>query len=154
MATGQTILSLASIVLLAIVTMSIRQMYVQSVHNTVDTQETADALNFGRDIAEDLHSYAFMFDQIDNSVYAGMAANLNDLTEEEFTEGENSKYLKFESQIDGILYATVELFGVEELIHGQMGRRAVIRIYKEERNNDNRMVAEYVTAISDLTPNE
>lgn len=136
MATGQTILTLASIVLLAIITMSIRSMYVQSVHTTVGSQETADALNFGRDIAEDLHSYAFRYDQLD-----GAYGNLNDVTDED------SRIL-FESQIDGTLYATVELASEEELIHGQLGRRATIRIYKEETEDEFRMMAEYITAIS------
>ena len=138
MATGQTILSLASIVLLAIVTMSIRQMYVQSVHNTVGTQETADALNFGRDVAEDIHSYAFMYDQLEAAY-----GNLNDVTD-------SATRLMFESQIEGTLYATVELASEEELIHGQLGRRATIRIYKEEKEDDFRKLAEYKTAVSPL----
>ena len=141
MATGQTILTLASIVLLAIITMSIRSMYTQSVHQTVGSQETADALNLGRDIAETLHSYSFRYDQLDSDF-----GGLNDVTDE------NSR-IEFESQIEGTLYATVELSAEEVLIHDQLGRRATIRIYKEEREGDFRMKAEYTTAILDLFNN-
>jgi len=141
MATGQTILTLASIVLLSIITMSIRSMYVQSVNQTVSSQETADALNFGRDIAETLHSYAFRYDQLDSDF-----GSFNDVTDE------NSR-IEFESQIEGILYATVELFSEEELIQDQLGRRATIRIYKEKNEGDFRLEAEYRTVITNLSIN-
>ena len=141
MATGQTILTLASIVLLAIITMSIRSMYVQSVNHTVGSQETADALNFGRDISEELHSYAFNYDQLDAAF-----GSYNDVTDE------NSR-IEFESQIEGMLYATVELSAEEELIHDQLGRRATIRIYQEEREGEFTLKAEYTTAIANLFNN-
>jgi hypothetical protein len=54
MSTGQIFLTLSSLVLLAIISLNIREMYVQSVNNTVDAQVTNDAINFGRDISEQL----------------------------------------------------------------------------------------------------
>lgn len=137
MATGQTLLALASIVLLSIITMSIRQMYVQSVNTTVESQEMADALNFGRDIADELQSFAYRYDDLNERF-----GDLNDVT------NEDSRW-EFESQIDKKYYATVDLSLEQPLKHGQTGRMATIIIYEEE-NGDYKMIAEYATAIAPL----
>lgn len=137
MATGQTLLALASIVLLSIITMSIRSMYVQSVHTTVESQEMADALNFGRDIADELQSFAYRYSELDATF-----GDLNDVTDVD------SRW-EFESQIGKKYYATVDLSTEQPLKHGQLGRMATIIIYEED-NGDYEMIAEYATAIAPL----
>jgi len=141
MATGQTLLTLASIVLLAIISMSIRSMYTQSMYNTVDSQITSDALNFGRDLAEEIHSYSL------NGQYSDLPAifsSWNDITDEEARR-------EFTPQVGVTLYAT---FDVEENIllnHGQMGHLVTIFIYEEEREDVYREIAQYVTTVVDLS---
>lgn len=138
MATGQTLLALASIVLLSIITMSIRQMYVQSVNTTVESQEMSDALNFGRDIAEEVQLYAFRYDDLDSRF-----GHLDD-------ETDPARRWTFESQIEKVYHATVELSSEQTLKHGQLGRIATIKIFEEEREDEYKMVAEYNTAVSRL----
>jgi len=140
MATGQTILTLASIVLLAIITMSIRQTYVQSVHNSVDAQYTSDAVNFGRTLSERLQSYSSdpnLYNELDNDFGA-----FND-------ETDPGARLEFISPAGETLYATIDLSAETNLLYDQTGRRAVIRIYEEE-NDSYRKKSEYVTIIVNL----
>jgi hypothetical protein len=138
MAAGQTFLTLASIVLLAIISISIRSMYMQSVNNTVDSQLTSDALNLGRDLAEELHSFAFRYDQLDAEY-----GNMNDIT------NPNTR-IEFTPQIGVTFYATIELSAEQTLIHNQQGRIATIRIFEEVRNEEFVELAEYVTSVSNL----
>ncbi|TVP98972.1 MAG: hypothetical protein EA359_17635 [Balneolaceae bacterium] len=138
MATGQTLLTLASIVLLGIISMSVRSMYVQSVNNTVGTQVTSDALNFGRDMAEEIHSFAFNYDQLD-AVYGQFNDVTNPATRIEFTP-----------QVGRTLYATIQLSSEQVLKHGQMGRSVNIRVFEEEREDEFTLVAEYITAVLPL----
>lgn len=112
-------------------------MYVQSVNTTVESQEMADALNFGRDIADELQSFAYRYDDLNERF-----GDLNDVT------NEDSRW-EFESQIDKKYYATVDLSLEQPLKHGQTGRMATIIIYEEE-NGDYKMIAEYATAIAPL----
>ncbi len=138
MATGQTLMTLASIILLGIISMSVRSMYVQSVNNTIDSQVTSDALNFGRDIAEEIHSFAFAYDQLD-AVYGQM----NDVTN-------NEARIEFTSPAGLTLYTTIELSAEQELKHNQLGRQVTIRVFEQERENDFRQIAEYLTAVLPL----
>ena len=141
MATGQTLLTLASIVLLAIISMSIRSMYTQSVHNTVDSQLTSDALNFGRDLSEEIHSYAFRYTELD-----GVYGSKNDVTHP------NTR-IEFTPQVGVTFYATIELSAEQELKHGQDGRIVTIHIFEEQREDEFEQVAEYVTTVFNLNPN-
>lgn len=143
MATGQTILTLASIVLLAIISMSIRQMYIQSVHNTVDSQVTSDALNFGRDLIEEVHSFAFRYDQLDT--HFGQFNNVEDPSHRRGTEDDTADY-----QVVKPLFATIEVGAEEVLEHGQNGRIVTIRIFEEDRDDEFVQIAEYVTSVLNL----
>ena len=137
MATGQTLLTLFSLVLLAIVSIGIKQMYVESVHNTIDAQVTSDALNFGRDLAEELHSYSMRYDQLDNQFGTFTDVN-NPATRIEYTSSVGETY-----------YATIELSEQMLLPHEEIGRQAKIKLY-EAVGSEYRLIAEYVTAIAAL----
>ena len=137
MSTGQVLLSLGAIVLLAIVTIGVQQLFVQSVQETVGSQKTADAVNYGRDLSERLYSYAFRYDQLEQDW-----GNLDEVTDP-------NRRLEFESQIGEIYYATVELSQEQELAHGQQGKKATITIY-EEVNGNYELKSKYVVSITDL----
>lgn len=139
MATGQTLLTLAAIVLLSIITMSIRQMHLQSVTTSIDSQVTNDALNFGRDLAEEIYSYSYRYDELDTRF--GGYTDVSD----------PAKRITFNSQVDIIYHATIELSSEKELQYSQIGRTATIKIYQEEKTGDFKMIAEYVTAIISLS---
>jgi hypothetical protein len=137
MSTGQIFLTLAALVLLAIISLNIRQMYVQSVNNTVDAQMTGDAINFGRDISEQLQSYSLRYDSLD--------AHFGDMDD----ETDPDRRLSHVSTVGEQFYATVELSSEQTLAHGQTGRLATIRIFEEMPDNLE-MKARYVTAITRL----
>jgi hypothetical protein len=137
MSTGQIFLTLAAIVLLAVVSMNIRQMYVQSVGNTVDAQMTGDAINFGRDISEQLQSYSLRYDSLDAHF-----GDMDDATNPD-------KRISHTSTVGEQFYATVELSGEQTLAHGQTGRLATVRIF-EQMPDSIRLKARYVTAITRL----
>jgi hypothetical protein len=139
MSTGQVLLTLAAVVLLAYISLNIQRMYVQSVNNTIDSQYTSDALNFGRDLSDRIQSYAFNYDQLMNDF-----EGLDDVTDS------NSR-LEFTTQIGEIFFATVSISDETELIHEQTGRKATIRVYEyHEPSNEYRLQAEYVTAIAEM----
>lgn len=152
-------LALASIVLLSIITMSIRQMYVQSVNTTVESQEMSDALNYGRDIAEEIQSFAFAFEDM-----ATMEAQLNSMPgfyqssstvlNEKHSTANNLWIFKRqeETQIGEQYFATVEMpTSMQSLTsHNQQGVIAVIRIFQEIEENEFEKIAEYSTAVLPL----
>ena len=137
MSTGQIFLTLASLVLLGIIAMNIQQMYVQSVNRTVDNQMTNDAINFGRDISEELQSYSFRYDSLD--------AHFGDLDD----ETDPDRRLSHVSTVGEQFYATVDLSNEQTLAHGQTGRMATIRVF-EEMTDSLQLKARYVTAVARL----
>ncbi len=141
MATGQTLLTLTSIVLLAIISLNIGNMYVQSVQVTVDTQHSSDALNYGRDLGERIQSYVFNYGEFENSRYA----SLNDIYDPAARDSTISPANK-------IFYATTEIGSEEVLLYGMEGRIVNIRIYERctVQENEFNFIVEYSTAITDL----
>lgn len=137
MSTGQVFLTLASLILLGYITLSIQQMYVSSVETTVDMQMTNDAVNFGRSLSEEVQSYAYKYDQLD--------AQLGGLDDETDPNSRRSDT----SQIGEIFHATIELSNEIELDHGQNGRWATIRVY-EEQEDALEFKAEMVTGVVNL----
>lgn len=137
MSTGQVLLTLGAIVLLAIVSIGVQQLFVQSVYETVGTQKSADAVNYGRDLSERLYSYAFKYDMLDADW-----GSYDDVTDP-------TRRLEFTSQIGEVYYATVELSAEQEIAHGQSGRLATVTVY-EEVDNDFELRAQYVTSITPL----
>ena len=135
MATGQTIITIGAIILFAIMAMNVQQIYVESVGNRVEYQSTNDALSIGWDLAEELQSYAFQYDNLDQE-YGG----LNDLNDP-------LSRLEVHSQIDELFYVTIELSMEKLMIHNQMGRTATIRVH---RSSDLSLQSEYVTAVVQL----
>lgn len=134
MAAGQTILTLSAIVLLYIISMNIRQIYVRSTENTVDSQIEVNALNFGRDLSERIQSYTFNYDQLVNDYYG-----LDDVTVP-------SSRISHTTSTGETLYATFDISDHEPLIHGQNGRTVTITIFIKE-NNQYRRKAEYTTIV-------
>lgn len=134
MSTSQTLLSVGAVILLSIVSLSIGRMYVQSVNNSVDAQHTNDALNLGRDLSEEIQSYAFKYDELEADF-----GDLNDVTNP-------FRRRTYPSEAGELFYVTYELDGEEELVHGQSGRIVTIRIFAEQ-NSQFRKKAEYVTAV-------
>ncbi len=148
MGTGQTLLALAAIVLLSIVTMSIRQMYVQSVNNTVDSQHTADALNFGRDISERIHTFSTRYIEFENEY--------GDCNADTFNLEDIDNKCKFEmNSIAGEDYiGTLFVEAESDIDIGtaiQKGRVITIRIFSE-RDEVSTFRAEYKTILANLTP--
>ena len=135
MATGQTIITIGAIILFAIMAMNVQQIYVESVGNRVEYQSTSDALSIGWDLAEELQSYAFQYNNLDQE-YGG----LNDLNDP-------LSRLEVRSQIDELYYVTIELSMEKLMIHNQMGRTATIRVH---RSSDLSLQSEYVTAVVQL----
>jgi uncharacterized protein (UPF0333 family) len=139
MSTGQTLLTLAAIVLLSIIVLQIGAMHVEAVNTTVETQETNDAINIAEDVIETLQSYTYNYDEIMEE-YGG----LDDVSDE-------NKRLQITSEIGEVYYITVELSSEETIQHGQTGRRATVQIYEEsETGDDYDMLAELRTAILPL----
>jgi hypothetical protein len=137
MSTGQVFLTLASLVLLGIISLNIHQMYVSSVETTVDMQMTSDAVNFGRDLSEEVQSYSYKYSQLD--------AQLGGLDDETDPGSRRSDT----SQVGRIFHATIELSSEIELDLGQNGRWATIRVY-EEQDDTLEFKAEFVTAVTNL----
>lgn len=136
MSTGQTLLTLLAIVLLAVISLNIRQMYLQSVETTVETQEDSDAINYGRDIVEDLQSYAYNYWRLVPDY--GSLDDVND----------KNRRLKRISQVGKTYYSTVELSDEKSILHGQAGRTASVKVYERTEAGDGfRMIVEYKTAI-------
>lgn len=159
MATGQTLLALASIVLLSLITMSMRSSYVQSVETTVEAQEMQDAINFGRDISEELQSFAFGFSDMGaiqsrmNSL-SGQFQSSNTVLNEK-TSSANSLWIikrEEETQIGNQYYASVEMPTSMQTLtsHNQQGVIAIIRIFEEKKENEFEKIAEYSTAVLPL----
>lgn len=148
MASGQTLLALAAIVLLSIISMSIRQMYVQSVNNTVDSQYTADALNFGRDISERIHTFSTRYTEFENE-YKNCVIDSFDPE-----EVENQCIFEMNSMAGEHYVATLFVDAESNIAIGsttQRGRVITIRIFTE-RDERNTFRAEYKTILTNLTP--
>lgn len=135
MATGQTMLTIGALIIFGIIAMNVRQLYVQSIVNRVDDQTTSSAMSIGWNIAEEIQSYAFQYDNLDTAF--GGFDNVND----------SLSRMEIRSQIDELFYATVNLSEEKKLIHEQIGRTATIRVY---RGNDLALKTEYRTAIVPL----
>lgn len=135
MATGQTIITIGAVILFSIIALNVQQIYVESVGSRVEYQSTGNALSIGWDLAEELQSYTFNYNQLDQD-YGG----LNDLSDP-------LGRLEVLSQMDELFYVTVELSNEKELIHNQFGRTATIRVY---RSSDLALQAQYVTAVVPL----
>lgn len=154
MATGQTLLSLAAIVLLSIITMSIRQMYVQSVNNTVDAQYTSDALNFGRDLSERVHrrsgstlSYNAFNQEYSNCVEPN---NPEDLELGAFSENCKVNYTSVAGQsYIGLITISPNTEDFDMGVVVQTGRYVTVRVFKEE-NEDFIQDAEYRTIVTNF----
>lgn len=111
-------------------------MHVQSVEATIDTQEDSDAINYGRDIIEDLQSYAYKYGQLVTDY-----GDLDDVSDE-------SRRLTRTSQIGKVYYSTVELSDEKSILHGQTGRTASVKVYENaDAGNGYEMIAEFKTAI-------
>lgn len=137
MSTGQVFLTLGSLVLLGIIAFNIQQMYVSSVETTVDMQMTSDAVNFGRDLSEEVQSYMYKYDQL--------AADFGGLDDETDPNSRRSDT----SQVGRIFHATVELSNEMVLEHGQSGRLATVTVY-EEIDDALEMKAEFVTSVINM----
>jgi len=137
MSTGQVFVTFASLVLVGYIALNIQRMYVSSVEETVDTQMTHDAVNFGRDLSEEVQSYAYKYGQIVDAF-----GDMDDITDP-------NERISDTSQVGRIFHATVELSNEQVLEHGQSGRTATIRVYEEVDNSLN-FKAELVTAVTNL----
>lgn len=135
MATGQTIITIGAVILFAFIAMNVQQMYVESVGNRVEYQSTSDALSIGWEVAEEIQSFAFKYDQLD-AAYGGLN-NVND----------PMSRLEIHSQIDELFYITIDLSIEKVMIHGQIGRTATIRVHN---SSDLSLESEYVTAVIPL----
>lgn len=137
MSTGQVLLTLASLVLLGYIVLNIHQMYASSVETTVDMQMTSDAVNFGRDLSEEIQSYIYKYGQLDADF-----GNMDNPTNPNQRRSDTS-------QVGEIFHATVDLSNEMALEHGQNGRLATIKVY-EEINDSLQFKAEFVTSVVNL----
>lgn len=137
MSTGQVFLTLASLVLLGLISLNIQRMYVSSVETTVEMQMANDALNFGRSLSEEVQSYAYKYGQLDSQL-----GGLDDETDPSSRRSDTS-------QVGRVFHATIELSNEIELDHGQNGRWATIKVY-EELDDSLQFQAELVTAVANL----
>jgi len=135
MATGQTILTIGSLIIFGIIAMNVRQLYVQSIVNRVDDQTTSSAMSIGWNIAEEIQSYAFQYDNLD-ATFGGF-----DNVEDSLSR------MEVRSQINELFFVTVNLSEEKELIHEQIGRTATVRVY---RGADLTFKTEYRTAVVPL----
>lgn len=132
MATGQTIITIGAVILFGIIAVNVQQIYVQAVMSRVEYQSTSSALSIGSNLAEEIQSYAFDYNELDNT-YGGLN-NLNDPLAR----------LEIRSQIDELFYVTIELSNEKELVHNIYGRTATIRVHN---SSDLELKSEYVTAV-------
>lgn len=137
MSTGQVFLTLGSLVLLGIIVLNIHRMYASSVETTVDMQMTADAVNLGRDLSEEVQSYMYNYGQLD-----ARFGNLDDPMDPNGRRTDTS-------QVGQIFHATVALSNEMVLEHGQNGRLATIRVF-EEVDDTLQFKAEFVTSVVNL----
>lgn len=141
MSTGQVLLTLASLVLLGYIVLNIHQMYAGSVETTVDMQMTADAVNFGRDLSEEIQSYIYKYGQLDADF-----GNLDDPTDPNERRSDTS-------QVGQIFHATVDLQDKADLWSDmagpQQGKLATIRVY-EEVDDTLQFKAELITSVVNI----
>lgn len=137
MSTGQVMLTLASLVLLGYIALNIQRMYVSAVETTVESQMTADAVNFGRDLSEEVQSYMYKYSQLDSEL-----GGLDDETDPNSRRSDTS-------QVGQIFHATIDLSSEQVLNHGQSGRIATITVY-EEIDGSLEMKAELVTSVVNM----
>jgi len=154
MTTGQTLLTLAAIVLLAIISMGIRGMYLQSVKTSVDTQFTSDALNFGRDLSERVHRHSGS--QVAyNEFFTRYGNCIEDFDEDDIDlEGiDNNCKVNYNSVAGEHFIGLITIpsndddfdFGVVE----QEGRFVNIRVFRE-KNDEFVFDAKYKTIVTDF----
>ena len=141
MSTGQVFLSLGALILLAIVSIGIQQLFVQSVQETVGSQKTADAVNYGRDISEEVYSFAFQYNDVDE-----LHSGLNDKYSG-YQTSETGK--KFRSQI-GKLYSAVFEVVKKDYSANQTGVEVTIRVYEQLNDDNYEFQAEYVTFVTPI----
>ena len=142
MSTGQVFLSLGALILLAIVSIGIQQLFVQSVQETVGSQKTADAVNYGRDISEEVYSFAFQYDDVDN-----LLERLNNEYPGHNTP-ETGK--KFRSQIGKLYSAVFEMEKKDNTVHNQTGVEVTVRVYEQLNDDNYEFQAEYVTFVTPI----
>lgn len=154
MSTGQTLLALASIVLLAIITMGIRSMYLQSVNNTVGAQHTSDALNFGHDLSERIHRHSGS--TLRYNVFLQEFGNCEELIlEDEIDLDGFSDNCKFDyNSVAGESFVGLVTISPEDEdfnlgVAIQTGRYVTIRIFREE-NEDYVFDAELKTIVTNF----
>ncbi|TVR14710.1 MAG: hypothetical protein EA391_12310 [Balneolaceae bacterium] len=123
-------------------------MNVQSVTNTVESQHTSDALNFGRDISERVHTFSTRYFDFDN-LYGGCTNDSFDLEDID----NNCRFTR--DSMTGENFVAALLVGSEEDITignaTQTGRLVTIRIFSD-RDGDSEFRAEYRTILTNLTP--
>ena len=156
MTTGQTLLTLAAIVLLAIITMGIRSMYLQSVNTSVDAQYTSDALNFGRDLSERVHRHSGTTENYNNFINTYIDGNcLENFDEDEIDldSFNNDCKVNYNSVSGETFIGLITIspsdedfdFGVVE----QTGRYVNVRVFRE-KNEEYIFDAKYKTIITDF----
>ena len=149
MSTGQVFLSLGALILLAIVSIGIQQLFVQSVQETVGSQKTADAVNYGRDLSEEVYSFAFNHKDISGS---GGTVGLEPALRNEYDGYQTPETgKKFRSQIGKLYSATFDIETKTNVAHQQDGVEVRIRIYEQLNDDNYGFQAEYIALVTPIS---
>jgi hypothetical protein len=111
------------------------------VNNSVQTQYTSDALNYGRTLSERIQAYSS-----DPSLYGELVNDFGGFDD----ETDPSSRLEFVAPAGEMLYATIEISAEVNVLFDQLGRRVTIRIYEEKNEDDIELISEYVTVVINL----
>lgn len=137
MASGQTLLTLAAIVLFMYTALNVNRNYVNGIEQNLSQQKYISAINYGQSIAEQFYAQSTNYGELDDAY-----GDLDDVTDQDHR-------LQTVTAFEDTLYATVNLSGEHELQHSVMGRTATITVY-EHVGSDYRQRAQYVAAITNM----
>ncbi|MDI6402857.1 hypothetical protein QLX67_12690 [Balneolaceae bacterium ANBcel3] len=141
MAYGQTILTIAAVILFSIHAMTAHRLYNMAVERSVETQELTEAIDFGRALNDRVQAYSLRYWTLMEPPEQGGLYGLND-------PSDPNGRLEFHGGSGQVFYATVEIGNQEELMFKQEGRMVTVRVFKPNGNNLD-ILTTYTTAVID-----
>ncbi|MDR8392598.1 hypothetical protein NC796_15690 [Aliifodinibius sp. S!AR15-10] len=136
MASGQTLLTLAAIVLFMITALNVNRNYVQAVEQNLDQQKYINAINYGESLADEFYSQASNYENAED-VYG----DYDDVTDP-------NRRLEKVTTMGDTLYATIHITE-QELKHNVVGKKGTITVYGRN-GSEYRQRAQYEAAISNI----
>ncbi|RNC84526.1 MAG: hypothetical protein ED557_05985 [Balneola sp.] len=132
---SQAFLSLGAVTIFMFLSVNILRSYVNAAHQTVNSQQEIDAINFGISITDELYSQSFNYDSLETNY-----GNLNDIR----FESTRKNYI---TTTQDTLAATISLSEEREILIGSHGRVATITIYRIEDGTASELATQYASIV-------